>query len=396
MPESTYTHKDLARQLKVSETTIKSYRRKFPNCIPVSSQGKPIRFTAEALGVCRKIRDLFYRGMSVEEVRSRLAAEFSWIEDAPVKNGNSYTAPGVGVGVEQDGALGVSGGNDEVSGAITLPPGFANAISGLAKSVVALTRQQGEILDRLCSLENNLQEAHLIKTRIDGPEDEAGPEGERQEIYGSSCPDWAGDIAERLKGVEETLMRTMESVEANFSSFQFSDNPVDHLIPPVHGQLGSPFQMPQMAAAEEVGRVLPWRAQAGGGAFSLAGHAQQTNRASEEYLRHISTLPLVVQVGGDYTGLGGRGPFCLNDLKAILAQTFSPPNHFVGRWETASGELWYMLEQPEEADSESISLHLRPVETRRNQPMLEVARLMVGGVNEHPSSLYTLVQQLLG
>ena len=73
MSEATLTHKDLADLLKVSETTVKSYRRKFPGCIPVASQGKPIRFPAVAAEVALRIRDLFELGMSVEEVRLRLA-----------------------------------------------------------------------------------------------------------------------------------------------------------------------------------------------------------------------------------------------------------------------------------------------------------------------------------
>lgn len=401
MPETTYTHKDLSRQLKVSETTIKSYRRKFPNCIPVSSRGKPIRFTSDALAVCRRIRNLFDKGMSVGEVRSRLAEEFSWIEEVPagaeaaLPEGGAGLQPGMPAAAGSYGAsetLGADGVEDEVSGAIVLPPGFANAISGLAKSVVALTRQQAEILERISGLESSLQNFEVSAMQA-GPQ--AGESRLQPETADAGCPEWLEDFAERLKGMEQTLIRTLEGVEASLNSFQFSDDQVDNLIPP-YGYPAPPSQPAQTVSVDEGGRVLPWRGQAPKGVLLSPQARIQDKRVSEEYLRHISTLPLAVQVAGDYTGLAGRGPFCLNDLKAILAQTFSPPNHFVGRWETASGELWYMLEQPEEADSESISLHLKPVETRRNQPMLEVARLMVGGVNEHPSSLYTLVQQLLG
>ncbi len=74
------THKDLAKALGVSETTIKSYRRKFPACITVASKGKPIRFAPEAETVCRRIQALFALGMAVEDVRMRLAEEFAWIE----------------------------------------------------------------------------------------------------------------------------------------------------------------------------------------------------------------------------------------------------------------------------------------------------------------------------
>ena len=72
----TYTHKDLAKLCGVSETTIKSYRRKFPGFIPVLTRGKPIRFKGEASEVCLKIRDCFDKGMSVNETHKVLKENF--------------------------------------------------------------------------------------------------------------------------------------------------------------------------------------------------------------------------------------------------------------------------------------------------------------------------------
>lgn len=72
----TYTHKDLANLCGVSETTIKSYRRKFPGFIPVLTRGKPIRFKSEASAVCLKIRDCFDKGMSVNETHKVLKESF--------------------------------------------------------------------------------------------------------------------------------------------------------------------------------------------------------------------------------------------------------------------------------------------------------------------------------
>ena len=76
MNEPTLTHKDLARDVAVSETTIKSYRRKFPGFIPVAGYGKPIRFKPEALEVCLAIRDAFAQGLSVGETERRLKERF--------------------------------------------------------------------------------------------------------------------------------------------------------------------------------------------------------------------------------------------------------------------------------------------------------------------------------
>ena len=72
----TYTHKDLAKLCGVSETTIKSYRRKFPGFIPVLTRGKPIRFKGEASQVCLMIRDCFDKGMSVKETYKILKENF--------------------------------------------------------------------------------------------------------------------------------------------------------------------------------------------------------------------------------------------------------------------------------------------------------------------------------
>ena len=74
--EPTLTHRLLAKSLGVTVTTIKSYRRKFPEFWRTASQGKPIRFPTETLDLCRRIQQHFKRGLSVEETRKRLAGEF--------------------------------------------------------------------------------------------------------------------------------------------------------------------------------------------------------------------------------------------------------------------------------------------------------------------------------
>lgn len=73
----TLTHKDLAGLCGVSETTIKSYRRKFPTFIPVHTDGKPIRFKKRAGDVCLKIRECFEQGMSINETHKVLKGMFT-------------------------------------------------------------------------------------------------------------------------------------------------------------------------------------------------------------------------------------------------------------------------------------------------------------------------------
>lgn len=71
-----YTHRDLAQALGVSETTIKSYRAKFPSFLPVAREGKPVRLHPEALDVCRRIRDAFADGLSILQTRLALQPDF--------------------------------------------------------------------------------------------------------------------------------------------------------------------------------------------------------------------------------------------------------------------------------------------------------------------------------
>ncbi|MHC1699887.1 MAG: helix-turn-helix domain-containing protein [Humidesulfovibrio sp.] len=76
MAQQTYTHRDLAGLLGVSETTVKSYRSKFPGFLPVAREGKPVRLHLESLEVCRRIRDLFADGLTILQTTERLHTEF--------------------------------------------------------------------------------------------------------------------------------------------------------------------------------------------------------------------------------------------------------------------------------------------------------------------------------
>lgn len=74
--DPTLTHDLLAKALGVTVTTVKSYRRKFPEFWRTEGQGKPLRFPPESLDLCRRIHQHFKRGLSVEETRKRLGDEF--------------------------------------------------------------------------------------------------------------------------------------------------------------------------------------------------------------------------------------------------------------------------------------------------------------------------------
>jgi hypothetical protein len=74
--DPTLTHDLLAKALGVTVTTVKSYRRKFPEFWRTEGVSKPLRFPPESLVLCRRIQQHFKRGLSVAETRKRLGEEF--------------------------------------------------------------------------------------------------------------------------------------------------------------------------------------------------------------------------------------------------------------------------------------------------------------------------------
>ena len=98
--------------------------------------------------------------MSIEEVRSRLALEFSWIEPAEKQVSHTEEPKFAGVNALEGSPLPLQDEQKEfytkADGFVSLPQSFTTAISGLAKSVVALTRQQSAILERLAGLEEKI------------------------------------------------------------------------------------------------------------------------------------------------------------------------------------------------------------------------------------------------
>ncbi|MDR2051601.1 MAG: helix-turn-helix domain-containing protein [Deltaproteobacteria bacterium] len=142
MAETTFTHKDISRKTGVSETTIKSYRRKFPGCFPVASQGKPIRFAPEAAAVALRIRDLFASGMSVEEISLRLEDDFEWFSREKGSSEDRKDSERNGLRSE-------------------LNRNVAAALGSMTKSLVSLHQQQKSILEYMKRLEYMLADLGL-------------------------------------------------------------------------------------------------------------------------------------------------------------------------------------------------------------------------------------------
>lgn len=388
MSESTLTHKDLASLLGVSETTVKSYRRKFPGCIPVASKGKPIRFTPEAAAVAVRIRDLFETGMSVDEVRTRLAAEFSWIApEAP--------APAKGTGKEAPQAA--------QAGAE-----LSHGVSNMAKSLVAMTQQQKAILARIQGLENLLEDLGVGErsgalTEAAGQRAEAARMREAQLAERLSTLDRLDDtvatlsasmrelssrldslLARRAKAAEEWRQSGQETMNAAARLAEEAQRPTEQRqTPPPH---------PEQAPQPEQARIIPLRPNGKQGATPAPTTPRPAPEQAREPERRFFSLPLVARTEqGRFISAGGktRGPFSLNDLKAMLIYGFTPPDHFSLHFEAHGQGWWLTLEQ--ETSGRRIRLLLMELPTQRGGSVAEILQIENAGDSVHPAEICGII-----
>ncbi|ACS81838.1 helix-turn-helix domain-containing protein [Maridesulfovibrio salexigens] len=81
MTAETFTHRELSSITGVSVTTVKSYRKKFPEFFFIVGHGKPLRFRKGADKLCLRIRDLFNKNLSVKQIRDKLLTEFESVKE---------------------------------------------------------------------------------------------------------------------------------------------------------------------------------------------------------------------------------------------------------------------------------------------------------------------------
>lgn len=362
MMKKTFTHKELARLLSVSETTIKSYRRKFDACIPVANLGKPIRFTESALQVCQQIRDHFNAGMSVEEVRARLAQQFSWIApQCPEKD-------------------------DAAPQTMALPQDFTQSVSNLAKSMVTLTQQQGTMLKRMQEIESALSRSGT----------HVGPAQQREE-----SPQPAALAQPTGSVLEETLNNAVSRLER-------LDAVTEMLQSAVAGLAGAMAAFQPFAQTQDQTATSTQTGQESEGAkiyrFPSPGQQEQREQAecqmAQDPPRHLLGLPLVVRTAqGGYIGAGGRsrGRFTLNDLKALLAYGRNAAEQYAMRWECAQdGSWWLILEQAQSESQRQLRMQLQELSTQRGITVAEVTQLVDGDRSVHPAELCAFVAGLSG
>ena len=349
----TYTHKDLARKLKVSETTIKSYRRKFPDCIPVASQGKPIRFLPEAFGVCSRIRDFFDLGMSVEEVQARLAQEFSWISLVARKEPSQQVD---------------SGG---------LPQDFTVAISNLSKSMVTLLQQQNSVMERMGNLEAAIAEVETPgKKSCEGGMQPADFKALLEDLQGylrnALMPLQQLQRLNKVQGITDSLQQAAVNMA---DAAQIMRSLTDKAKVSAEGETPSKIvQFPGTAASQQI---------------PVASNMPQ------DPPRAFLLKPMVVRtVDGGYISAGGktRGRFTLNDFKALLVYGRQPGEYFSLHWEQRGNDWLATLVQVGKPDK--WRLQLKEAMSQSGVGVVELVGFMTNEEAVHPAEFVAFVAGL--
>ncbi|GHV50056.1 MerR family transcriptional regulator [Deltaproteobacteria bacterium] len=366
----TVTHKDLARKLKVSETTIKSYRRKFAECIPVASKGKPIRFLPDAVLVCARIRDLFDLGMSIEEVRARLAQEFSWISLITKSDPENSSVPA------------------------GMPPEFTTALSNLAKSMVTLLGQQSEVMRRMDKLETTIKEnaGAAQESRQDG--------GVKAEDFKSLLEEVQGYLKNALMPLQQ--LQRLNEVQLLAETLQQSVTNIVDAAKIVRNSIGNKGYLEEDANELILQGTQPLSSKVvqfpgnSGQASGLAS-AHIPSALPQDPPRAFLLKPMVVRtVDGTYIGAGGklRGRFTLNDFKALLVYGRQPGEHYSLRWEQIGNDWIATLTQPQVESFETWQMQLKEVMSQSGVGVVELVRFIIRGEDAHPAEFCAFVASL--
>ncbi|MDR3175638.1 MAG: MerR family transcriptional regulator [Desulfovibrio sp.] len=358
MSDLTLTHKELARRLGLSETTVKSYRRKFPGCFPVASKGKPIRFTEDALRVAQRIQKLFGEGMDVGEVQARLAAEFGWISA------------------------------DDARGKEDVPDQkLAAGLAAMAKNLVSLGLEQKNILNRLGGLEKLLDGLDAGKIAAESGK-KAAAALRREQILEERLNRLDENTARLASGIKDLAARLDSFIGRREAAAERKAEQSAQALSEAAEIIAEMGRAQQQRRAQVVPMTGPPPAYPG-------ATATIPDRISSEPARNFFSLPLVVRTEeGRYISAGGRnrGRFSINDLKAMLIYGFSPPNHFNLHWD-AYGQGWRLnLEQ--DNGNRRIQLLLMEKQTQQGSPVTEILELKNDGTSLHPAEFCALIDDL--
>ncbi|MGE4297337.1 MAG: hypothetical protein AB7E47_04840 [Desulfovibrionaceae bacterium] len=364
------THKELARLIGVSETTIKNYRRKFAAYLPIKAHGKPIKLMPQAADVCARIHRCFMQGLSVPETRDRLAERYP--NAAPPRKRTAKADP--------------------------------DALHALAHDLDTLIQAQtrtAERLDALCDLlatataRHDAADADLAETLRDmlaalaalaaAPpvENAPAPTGHGASAAPPNAPhDTPPDAAPHARVRRVTVRNTFGDVSEYL--LETADQTTTDAPPTAQQPLPRPDAPAEPAASSQA-------------APSPDAFARPQPDASLPPPADIRDLPLAIRAEDDaFLGVAGKGfgHFSLTDLQALITDSFPPPAHFLFTWERDNDGIRFTARQPQAATPQRYDLRLSRTITPRGNTVAVVRELLVDARPMPTAALHTFIRQM--
>ncbi len=355
MADETVTHRDLAQELGISETTIKSYRRKFGDFIPVHSRGKPLRFKPLAMDICRTIRDSFQNDLSVSEVRAKLKKEFPDVINVYSKS--------------------VSAGS---SAKAAPPAGWEQAL---------LQR-----LDRLADVQEEANRSigalHAVLAEF----------VQRSEAKDTAMANSVDDLKKAWSDQLLGLRRVVSGLR------RASLHPQEYPPEPLQAASSRKRVTVQNAyggKAEYVFETLADAAEqpAKNVAASRPGESRKPQKVGPQGATPDSAygnLPLVIQSSDEFLGVAGKseGHFSLNDFIQLLQKAHPAPKHFDISWEQTPHGWRVSAQQAQTLRPQSYALETEQTTTPKGNNVAMLTRLVKDGAEQPPANLYAFIKSM--
>lgn len=446
---TTLTHKDIARALDIAEATVKSYRRSYPEFFELVHQGKPLRYAPSALEVCRAIRDGRRESLTEADIRQRLREITPVLGEADAdthgelggvrRHDSVETVPALSaeflgryesalaqiaevqrqlVQMHEESAARMEQMQRRMADALALLQDHTGQQSTM---IDALARRQSEVLDALSTVHARVARKETTMPAGRLPQDkEVGASGSESHnrITRVAVRNAYGDVQRYTLATGDSdtpipemgpqadasaAIDVLESRPQGERPDSFEDAvasaPADT---PEHAEEQATHR-PEVFEGEEMSEepaLIAENGEASADSMALSEAAEEFSQPPHSYRE----LPLVVRSEmGEYLGVGGKnlGAFSLDDLSALVDQTFASPAHtpFEVRYVPASaadgatGPLWtlYLDQKP----GQSYRLELERTTTPRGNDVVVLSALYVDGQDVPPANLYLFIKQML-
>lgn len=357
--DDTLTHKDLAQALGVSETTIKSYRRKFPLYFPLHSQGKPLRFKPQALEVAKHIRQGFLADLSVEEIRSSLDDKFQRVATKRIHSSLTDTTPPPA----------------------NQPDPSWKAIENVLTNVLQAQQYANQRLDALQELLADFLSLHLS----------------REDAFSQGLGDLQRILNRHLQRLDEVASQTPPHEHSAPQQPPQENGPKRVTVRNIYGQ-STEYEI-HSDPKEPHGLSSSWHPEE----QVPEQQGPHSSRAPATALTPPESLlaqPLVVRTGaGEYLGVAGKaeGAFCLNDLLDLVHKAHPAPLHFRAAWSQSpeNAERYRLeLEQEEAIRPRVYVLEVEPARTPRGNLVTILVGFETQGSEMPPANIYAFIRQM--